>query len=274
MRDHEIELIAALAEGRLEDETDARALVASSDEAQAEYEAQKFAIDALAHAETAAMSDVERSALRRDVWTELRTPPQEPTAARPWYYRWMPVAAGMILVVGLVAVVSQGGGLDRIVTADQGAAETTLAGTETTETMADALDGDDDSGGGAVTEAPTDRGGEAGDGDLGQALPPEAAAFFSAAADDIRAGEETQPESQELETPSPSELEDCLARAGLEGYEIHDVKVSPDETDEPGVEVPEEAVPYIAATPVAADLPTAAVVFVDLDACEVIHVDQ
>ena len=43
MRNKEVELIAALAEGSLEDETAARALVASSTKHQAEYEAQKTA---------------------------------------------------------------------------------------------------------------------------------------------------------------------------------------------------------------------------------------
>ncbi len=109
MRDHELELIAALAEGRLEDESEARALIASSAEHLAEYEAQKLAFETLRSTPPAAMTDIERAALHRDVWTELRSPVPVGASGNPWYYRWMPVAAGMFVVVGLVAVINQGG---------------------------------------------------------------------------------------------------------------------------------------------------------------------
>ncbi|HEX6219947.1 MAG TPA: hypothetical protein VF115_02520 [Acidimicrobiia bacterium] len=273
MREHELELIAALAEGRLEDESEARAIIASSAEARAEFDAQKKAIEALADVGTASMSDTERSALRRDVWTELRAPEPAVGSGKPWYYRWMPVAAGMLVIIGLVAVVSQGGGLGGIVTADEAASETTLADTETTQAMAEELDGGDEAADGApITEEPTDGEGESGeDGDLGQAVPPAAAAFYAAVADDIRSGEETEPQTRALETPSPSELAECLAEAGLEGYEVQDVNPAPDEGDR---EVPDAAVPYVAAIPVDADRTTTEVAFVGLETCELIHIDR
>lgn len=272
MREHELELIAALAEGRLEDEAEAHALIASSEQARAEYEAQRLAIEALAQATTVSLTDTERMALRRDVWTELRASEPATGPAKPWYYRWMPVAAGMFILVGLVAVLDQGG-FDGIVAADQGAAGTTLAASETTDALAEELDGGDDSSDGAVTEAPTATtiGGEAGDGDLGAATPPAAAAFYSAEAADIRTGEETEPQTRALDIPSSSELEQCLEEAGLTEYQVQDVSPAPDEA---GVDVPEEAVPYLAAIPLDADLATAEVVFVSLEMCEVIHIDR
>jgi len=73
MRKNEIELIAALAEGRLEDETAARALVDSSAAHRAEYEAHKTALEALIAIPSAQLSEHESAALHRDVWTELQS---------------------------------------------------------------------------------------------------------------------------------------------------------------------------------------------------------
>lgn len=67
MREHEIDLIAALVEGRLEDETEARALITSSPEMRQEYQAQKLAYEALAGAGMVRMTESERSALHRDI---------------------------------------------------------------------------------------------------------------------------------------------------------------------------------------------------------------
>ncbi|HSM45432.1 MAG TPA: hypothetical protein VK969_10490, partial [Acidimicrobiia bacterium] len=72
MRDDQIELIAALVEGRLEDESEARALIDSAPEFREEYEGQKTAYEMLTRVGTASLSDGERSALHRDVWTSLR----------------------------------------------------------------------------------------------------------------------------------------------------------------------------------------------------------
>lgn len=107
MRDYEVELIAALVEGRLEDETEARALVASSEKHRLEYEAQKTALEALSTADPVSMTETEKAALHRDLWTALTTE-QAPTKAKtPWYYRWSPVAASLLVVVGLFTVINQ-----------------------------------------------------------------------------------------------------------------------------------------------------------------------
>lgn len=271
MREHELELIAALAEGRLEDEAEARALIATSEEAAAEFEAQSLALRALSDASPVEMSATERAALRRDLWTEFRAPVATVTSAsKPWYYRWMPVAAGMFVLVGLVAVLNQGG-LQDMAAEDQaalGAGASTVAASGDTDDMAEESD-DGDSGG--ETAAPTSTMAAAGDGDTSAQAPPEAAAFYSAEADAIRSGDEAEPQTRATDTPTPEELADCLQRAGREGYEVLEVDPAPEETSD--TYVPEEAVPYIAAIPFGEDLATASVVFVALDTCEVIHID-
>lgn len=273
MRDHELELIASLAEGRLEDESEARDLLASSSEARAEFEAQKTALEALSTARPTSLSDTERSALHRDVWTELRTPATTSKTGTPWYYRWVPVAAGLFVVVGLVAVLSQGGAGDEAnVSADMGAADTTLASSEATVTMAESP-GEDDAAEGGET-APTSRTEEAADGDLRQALSPAAIAFYRAAAEDIRSGAETDSLETYDEASTPAERQECVRESGLEGYELHSSYPAPSQTDDGDTEIPEGAVPYIAAVPSGADLATAPIAFIDLLTCEVIHIDR
>lgn len=284
MRDHDLELIAALAEGRLEDEAEARALIASNEEARAEYEAQKLALDALSGPSPVSMTETERASLRRDTWSELRsgvgTSSQRSTS--PWYYRWVPVAAGMFVLVGLVAVLSQGG-LDGIVSADQAAtSETTLATSVTTMAMSEESGGagdDADAGDGVtVTEAPTDTGtppdtiADSGDVEVSEPATPAAAAYYSAEADAIRVEEESV--SRSLGGVSATELGACLEQAGLDGYEALKANPSPGEGTEAHEEVPEGTVPYVAAIPFGEDLATTQVIFVSLETCEVIHVDQ
>lgn len=107
MRRHEIELITALAEGTLDDETEARALVASSDALRAEYEAQRAAIEASRQLPGATMSDPERATLRRDVWAALRSNPTARPSARRWSPRLAAAAAALLVVAGTAAVLGQ-----------------------------------------------------------------------------------------------------------------------------------------------------------------------
>ncbi|MEE8375042.1 MAG: hypothetical protein V3S26_01805, partial [Acidimicrobiia bacterium] len=109
MRKHEIELITALAEGTLDDETQARALIESSNKARVEYEAQKTTLAALADVQPAVMSDIEKATLHRDIWTALKAQPVAVKKTAPWYYRWSYAAAGLFLVVGLFAVLNTDG---------------------------------------------------------------------------------------------------------------------------------------------------------------------
>lgn len=287
MRDHELELIAALAEGRLEDESEARALIASSPEHLAEYEAQKLAFETLRSTPTAALTDIERAALHRDVWTELRSPVPV-GAGNPWYYRWMPVAAGMFVVVGLVAVVNQSG-QDELATAElmmTTSAGDSLAGEEagTVSTAAEAGADGEDAGSGSTPPVTDSR-----------ALDAPEVAYYEAEADKVREGELEGVEVEGLDEETPQAvLESCLEEAGLTEYEIvaastapfpeevTDTTVATDSSGEgstsPSTEntlvPPGDTTQYLAAVPAGATLADAPVAFVDLYNCVLIHLDD
>ncbi|HEX5696293.1 MAG TPA: hypothetical protein VFZ15_07885 [Acidimicrobiia bacterium] len=106
MHKHDLDLIASFADGTIEDETDARDLVASCDECRAEYHSQLEILEILAAAPPVAMSELEKAALHRDLWTELRSQPSTPAARAPWY-RWAYVAAGLFVVVGVAGALSR-----------------------------------------------------------------------------------------------------------------------------------------------------------------------
>ncbi|MGH8945655.1 MAG: hypothetical protein ACRDVL_05860, partial [Acidimicrobiia bacterium] len=63
MNEREHQLIAALAEGSLEDESEARSLLERSDEAQAEYRLQVAALQALVEVGSASLQETERAEL-------------------------------------------------------------------------------------------------------------------------------------------------------------------------------------------------------------------
>ena len=79
MRRHEVELIVALAEGRLENEAEARALIATSPRAREMYDAQVQALGALQKLNVPVeMTEAEKSAMQRDIWTVLTTEKSAP----------------------------------------------------------------------------------------------------------------------------------------------------------------------------------------------------
>ena len=120
MHRHDLNTIAALADGSLKDEAQARALVETCDECRVEYESHKVVIAALAAVEPVTMTDLEKAALHRDLWTDLRADTAPAVKTPPWWYRWSYAAAGVFVVVGLVGVVSQLGGVS---TSDSAAPE-------------------------------------------------------------------------------------------------------------------------------------------------------
>lgn len=281
MRDQELELIAALVEGRLEDETQARALIESAPEYRSEYEAQMVAYEALSSVPAATLSETERAALHRDVWTELRTPGTSPAGQpAPWYYRWVPVAAGMFVVVGLVAVINQGGSSD----STQLAAEFDLS---VTTTAAATASGGDDSAESAQPEEAGSDGAESdvpasedeGSGstlpltlDFARVLSPSGEDFFAAEAARVRDGVEEDYLVRSLEDDSATDqLQNCVDQSGLEGYEA--VSANPSPASEEGA-VPAEVSPYIVAIPSEANPTTAPVAFVELFSCKVLYLDE
>ncbi len=287
MRDHDLELIAALVEGRLDDEAEARALIASSAEHAEEYEAQKLAYEALNGLGTVSMSDTERAALHRDVWTSLRaTTADKP--ANPWWYRWTAVAAGLLVVGGSVAILNQNmGGDDAVQTfaeiggtldSDSGASPTTTAaaGAEVPSAA-----GDDASGGGDGESVTTIA---AGEGDVLSADEP--VALFSARASDVRQGDGSMSNMYlygEDEAVDPV-IEVCVTTAtedaGLEDFTViatmddpaPDLETPPDSstTTTAFSEYPDLAV----ASPSTADPTDATLAFVDLGTCEVVYLDE
>jgi hypothetical protein len=105
MRRRDIELITALVDGSLEDETEARARIQASERLSAEYDAQIRARSSLMNQPVASLSESERAALHRDVWTALTTgDSKERRSARA---NWAYVAAGGLAVVALVVVLGQ-----------------------------------------------------------------------------------------------------------------------------------------------------------------------
>jgi hypothetical protein len=121
MHDHPLDLIAALADGSLSDESEARALVESCPECREEYRSQTEVIEWLTATPAAEMTDLEKAALHRDLWTELRNQPGK-SPATPWWQRLAYVAAGLFVTVGLVSVLNNG-----LLNGDADSGETTVA---------------------------------------------------------------------------------------------------------------------------------------------------
>lgn len=267
MRDHDLELIAALVEGRLEDETEARALIASSAEAREEYEAQRLAYESLRALGAAHLTEAERATLHRDVWTELRTEGATKGAKAPWYYRWAAVAAGLFVVVGLLAVLSgqeAGDTFDEIAGQLSGDGEGDAAATTTAAGAADMDSGRDDaeaeSAPTETTEAPSE-GTTAAD-----ASDDENAAFYEAEAARVRRGAFTT-YLRTFEESEGAEVDVCLEEAGLIDY----LPVATVKDPDPETSDGEESL--VVAAPEQTALAEAPLAFVDLDPCHLIHLD-
>jgi len=271
MRKNEVELIAALAEGRLEDETAARALIDSSPKYRAEYEAQRAAYEALSSVPPAELTEHESAALHRDIWTELQARPLPTTVKTPWYYRWSYAAAGLFLVVGLVIVVDQtnpnfaptallgnddsgteafaeeGSGLD-----DEPIASTDAAPTATTASAAADAAADEEAGGDA---------GAARDGGVAQYAAPDFAGL-SELAKQTRLGdlESFDLASADFDEALLADMTRCIESAGLINHEV--------------VGDIERENHYIVAVPTGIELgPDTPVSFVDAGTCELILTD-
>ena len=265
LRKRDIELIAGLVEGTLEDETEARALLESSQEARSEYEAQSVAVAALRSARTTAMSEVERSDLRREIWTELRNDPSPASRRAPWFYRLAaPVAAALVVVVGVLALLDQGfQASDETADTFAGALSADTTESETSDSPETAQDGatapaDDDTAGGdqaAEELAP-------------EALQPEE--FFASVAELVRSdGFTTATRLQRYfaDEPQLPSAESCVASAGLTDYTIFGeaTNFEPDGTD----------TRYLVLTRTETEIgPDSEVTFVSIEECEVVHVER
>jgi hypothetical protein len=287
MRDQDLELIAALVEGRLDDETEARAFIASSAEAREEYEAQKRAYESLAAMGTAQLTETERAALHRDLWTELRGGDAPKRTNAPWYVRWSPVAAGLFVVVGIVAVLSGGGGDSGLDSLTAGGATDEAAVTTTTAADAGGDAGElfaDDGAVTATTEATTE-------GTTAFAAPEEAA-VYSADAERVRAGDFS---GDRVSAISAAESEDsslqmcvdeALAEAGLDSYELVAIVTTPTEEEPPPADeitttttsrsstTGPETADVAVAVPDGEEPATSPLAFIDVQTCDLVHLDQ
>ena len=214
MHDHPLDLIAALADGSLSDEAEARALVESCPECREEYRTQTEVIGWLAATPAAEMTDLEKAALHRDLWTELRSQPGK-SPATPWWQRLAYVAAGLFVTVGLVSVLNNGALNDG---AESGA-NTTAAGAldAPTEESPFVAQGSDDgesapemttetTAAASATTAAAEGGAE------GFALP------FAELAEEARANQADRAVTQGTDR----DVEACLARVALDEHVVVD----------------------------------------------------
>jgi hypothetical protein len=224
MHEHDLDLIAALADGSATDVSLARSLVETCPVCRAEYEAHTEVLAWLAAAPAPAMTDLERAALHRDVRSGLGEARAE-TAGAPWWQRLGYVAAGLLVVVGLFGVLRiaglMGGGdfaepaASDATFAEEGA-DLTTAGAPATTTAEGPATAEDGSGGGesapfaatsTTTAASTETTEAAGDA-------PTLA--FSQMADEARA---SRPEEDRALSDQDR---DCLTRAGLDRHVVVD----------------------------------------------------
>jgi hypothetical protein len=212
MHRHDFDLIAALAEGSLDDETEARALLESCEECQAEYRSQLEVLTILSSTPPAEMTELEKAALHRDLWTELRNPSAEAPAGRAWY-SWSYVAAGLFVTVGLVGVLS--GQLEF------GAGDSAESG-EITEASSDSGTFSADDG----SEAPLlDAAPGGGDADAESATPTTMAAEqagplpYAEFAEQARMARESGQRSAQT-LSSKEDIDQCLDEAGLADVKV------------------------------------------------------
>jgi len=105
--DHDLDLITALAEGRLEDPAAAEDLVATCPECAQVFDSHRTVLEAVALQDPVFLDDFERRRLRSAVWEalELEEIPVTTAIPRPsgalWWYRVGAVAAALFVVVGV-----------------------------------------------------------------------------------------------------------------------------------------------------------------------------
>jgi hypothetical protein len=241
MRKRDVELITALAEGLLEDEAAARELIERSPRMRAAYEEQVRAREALGSLPDAAMTEAESAGLHRDLWTALATPGAEPRPAAGSAMRWGFAAAGLLVVVGVLAVIGQLG-TSQSDTADAGEDQgQEMAVQDTVSTVAEPA--------GVVSPVAT----TAGEGSVPEEQ--ELAAFATQA----RSGSANFQELGDMAQDDADTAEACVASAGLAGHQLVG-------------EIERDGVRYAVAVPEGESLETStAIVFVDLETCEVAY---
>jgi hypothetical protein len=202
MHEHDLDLIAALADRSLADETEARALVDACEVCRSEYRSQVEVLAWVASAPRVEMTELEKAALHRDLWTELRRDPAR-AASIPWWQRWSYVAAGLFVVVGLAGVLSGVVG-----SGDSGGA------TQESRFDFDSAEGGDEAAPFLAEDGASDGGAESAT--TTAAAEQAASVPFPEVADEVRASRESDPG---MGTMSPdATVDQCLDRIGLDDH--------------------------------------------------------
>lgn len=240
MHRHNFELIAEYAEGSLQDDALARSLVSSCDRCRAVYDEQVAALAALAPVNTASLSQHEKAALHRDVWTELRSPTNETqrSAVGWWRSSWAFGAAAVVVIgVGLFGVLNTqdapvetfseiGSGLSAGQTNDLGG-EDGLSPTDETPTTAPATELSD-------------------------------VAAYETITSEVRSAEgSTSSYARAEELDEGTSNQECLELAGLDNYLV--------------LEGFEPLTSLIVAVPEDRSLSATPIVFVDPESCTIVH---
>jgi hypothetical protein len=212
MHDHPLDLIAALADGSLSDEAEARALVESCPDCREEYRAQTEVIGWLTATPAAEMTDLEKAALHRDLWTELRNQPGK-SPATPWWQRLVYVAAGLFITVGLVSVLNNRALNDSAESGATTVAEALDAPTEETPFVAQGSDDGESAPEMATTTAAATETTAAASGGEESLAPP-----FAELADEARANQADRAVTQGTDR----DVEACLARVALDEHVVVD----------------------------------------------------
>jgi hypothetical protein len=208
------------------------------------------------------MSDIEKSTLRRDVWTKFKAQPAATKKTAPWYYRWSYAAAGLFLIVGLFAVLNTDGFSGNDAATEELA--TSRDGGEAADTTVVA-------GGAEGAEAPSIAEDGASIADAVSA--DEIIDLFAQEASKVRAGQfATAAASGNDEQQSVLDKQaECLLRADLEGYEaIGELRLA--DAKDFGLD-PDTA--YLIAVPTAQELgEDTPVAFVEAETCALVHTDE
>lgn len=111
-QEHDLDLISDLVEGRLDDPAPAEALISTCAECAEAYEAHRLIKAAVAAEPPVSLNDFERRRLHDALWADLAPAPartEQRKSTTPWWYRIAPVAAALVVVVGIGTVLTGGG---------------------------------------------------------------------------------------------------------------------------------------------------------------------
>jgi hypothetical protein len=247
MHEHDLDLIAALAGSSLDDESEARALVDSCDVCRSEYRSQTEVLAWIASAPRVEMTELEKAALHRDLWTEFRREPAR-AGSTPWWQQWSYVAAGLFVAVGLVSVLNGALGTG-------GEAGDTMA--ETRSDLDAAAPSNDEAVPFIAGDSGTDSGLESDGATTTAATEGSLPLPFPELAEEARASRQADPGMGTMSVDSA--VEKCLTRIGLDDHIVVQ-EIEHDQT-------------YLAvmAEDQGADR---SVTFVTLTDCEIVYVDR